>query len=238
MSVIKCADGDIKFHVYEGSIIESMPVINKKGYRAFSAFEIMLLKVNAPYLDLQFNNFLNSHYLDTISSVIYHPDGRIKFVRESKSILSLNNKTPLTSTGAIRLAVKGTTTENIEFSSYPDEDRGVQLVFSRDEIEKYANVTQGYSESMRNLMLRAIALDNGVILEDFIDSYISRMDFSPIAISTKIPKYQIEKIITFNPTHEITAIDATLGFFNSEHSRLLCSYNSFDIDNLKTKKKK
>ncbi len=219
---------NFSFPVYKGSLLENMPKIRKNGHRVFSAIEIMMLKVLAKDFNLEFAQYLKENSFLTSSSVIYRQNGDIKFVRVSKSIESLCEKTPLTRDGAIILGQANTSTENISYDSYPDEEKGVNYAFNRIEVATGLYNFGSYMHAMQNKLLNSIVMNNSQLLEEYLDQYITSQNrnLSSIALMFRsLPEQDIERVIRFNScNNEKIAIDGTIGL-NKNNSLILCSHN-------------
>lgn len=219
---------NFSFPVYKGSLLENMSKIRKNGHRVFSAIEIMMLKVLAKDFNLDFANYLTENSFLTSSSVIYRPNGEIKFVRVSKSIETLCEKTPLTKDGAIILGQSQTPTQEITYDSYPDEERGVNYSFNRIEVGTGLYNFESYMHAMQNKLLNSIVMNNSELLEEYLDEYIKSQNrnLSSIALMFRsLPEQDIERVIRFNScNNKKVSIDGTIGV-NKNNSLILCSHN-------------
>ena len=86
---------DLRF--YSGEISTQMPKLIESGQIPLSSKDIIELKItawNSPYL-AELDKYFGENYTNGADGVMYHPDGRIKFVSNSQNITNINRESHL-----------------------------------------------------------------------------------------------------------------------------------------------
>ena len=212
-----------KFPVFEGRTIDQMstllqrvPNISKENYnRLTNLFGILGYKVELPSplkgassmafnMDLRNlasklkdNDLINQvyrNYLDSGDGIVYNTDGRIKIFLDSLNLKKLNplDKNNLAWSGALNLEKKDGV---IRFDELPDEANGIQLVFTRDEINKYIQMNNTPDTVCENKILLALARGNEERLETHAENVAQltrRSNVMNLHISVS-PEFQAER---------------------------------------------
>lgn len=192
-----------------GMYVDLMQDLIQSGYEPMSGVHIMKQRVKLASIN---KGLYIGRDIDGASSIIYHPDGRIKIITNSKTILSITNHSPLRYEGSLRLE-EGTfeKTEGYEFSK---EDRS-----------KYTNQYFLRNKIVENPILLALAKENKTLVKEYVKTFCSLKEKCEISINSDYPRFEIERLWTFNLNGSIL-VD---GSNHRKHGGLEFSYGSLAL---------
>ncbi len=175
--------------VYNGRTIDTMPRLISQGYTPISLAQIMEQRV----LEWESENqklaqIWGNNYFDSGDSIIYHPDGRIKIVHDSKSLQSVNSATQLRWNGS--LVLPEGTFENTEGQE-----------FSREDVDKFTGKYLKQKEVLENPIWQAFARGNKELLKTYIEQVCSRIkhpSVMQINVSNEKPDFEAERLWHFD----------------------------------------
>jgi len=137
------------FKDFYGRNVDQMPKLIAEGRTPLSVVGLMEAR-------LKYGKDLPAwmdNYFDTGDGVLYHPDGRIKVVHDSKLVRELNLKSPLKG-GALVLG-----------DGVYDSIQGQE--FNREKLEKYVENPLSEKQAKSNPIWRALARDNQALLDEY-----------------------------------------------------------------------
>ena len=188
--------------VYNGRIIDQMPKLIVQGYTPITVAQIMEQRILAwQSLDFEieqrlkqkfFNPKLKNKELATVwgnnsfysgDSIIYHPDGRIKVVHDSKTLRCINDTSPLKLNGSLVLP-EGT------FETAEGQE------FSREDVDKFTGKYLKQKEVFENPIWQALARGDKELLKTYVGQVYSKNndpDLMKIHVSKEKSDFEAER---------------------------------------------
>lgn len=83
------------FEVYNGSIVKRMPKLISNGRVPANISQIMQRRLNLRNDETGVKSFYLSNHFNTSDAVLYHPDGRVKIVLDSKTLMEITPESEL-----------------------------------------------------------------------------------------------------------------------------------------------
>ena len=187
MDNVKFAKQDgsqISIPVYEGRTINQMPKLIEAGQTPMSVKDIMEQRVNAWNSDdKDLAEQWGTNYFDSGDGIMYHPDGRIKVVPNSKTLRNVNSNTPLKWYGSQVL-------QNETF----DNSDGIE--FTREQIGEFGNQYLRKEQVIKNPIWLALAQDDKKLLNEYVGQVYSRIydtKLMKVWISEEKPDFEAER---------------------------------------------
>jgi len=192
-----------------GMYVDLMQDLTQSGYEPMSGVQIMEQRIKLASIDKE---LYVGRDIDGASSIIYHPDGRIKIVTSSKTILSITKTSPLRYKGSLALE-EGTF------------DKTEGYAFSKEERTKYTDEYMPRHKIMQNPLLHALAKEDKSLVKEYVKTFCDLEDSCNISIIRDYPQFEIERLWTFNLNGN-TIVD---GSNYSDHGGLEFSYGSLAL---------
>ncbi len=149
--------------VFNRRIIDKMPQILAQAYIPISIKEIMEQRVIAwASNNIELAEQWGKNYFDSGDSIMYHRDGRIKFVPDSQTLLSVNKNTKLRWCGAQVLSER-------DFNNADGE------IFSKEEVNKFTNQYLNPEKVLENPIWLAFARGDKILLKEYVNQVSSRI---------------------------------------------------------------
>ncbi len=143
---------------FEGRNVDKMPKLIAKGLTPMSVSGLMQRRLQAQHGSEAVRNSLMNNYFDTGDGIVYHPDGRIKLVRDAQPLREMNAQSELRNRA---LALPDGMYEKLEGQE-----------FTRKDIQKYVGDTVGDTisskEAKSNPLWQTLARDPK-LLNEYVD---------------------------------------------------------------------
>lgn len=201
--------------VYEGRIIYQMPKIIKANQTPLSIKEIIEQRVNS----LRPNEWTTlaykwcSHYFDSRDSIMYHPDGRVKIVTNSQTILSVNKDTPLKD-GGLQVLPDGT------FNKTEGD-----IEFTKEEIETFNYQNSKKQQYLEELMWMALVQNNKTLLDEYRNLIYLRPNKTNRQMEIYIPnvktEVEVEGILSIDGCSSSTLFVNNMGRGNKSNPNII-----------------
>lgn len=222
MKYIQKNGNKVNVPMFMGRIIDNMTKIRDINYELISVRKIaeQTLRANE-FAYMKILEKLENNFYDTSDSTMYHPDGRVKIVLDSKNIYNLNSESKIKYNGSLILPSNSfQNTEGFEFS--------------KDDVNKYCEIYLTKKQVLENPFWLALFNEDKHLLKEFRDYVFSEDKYSPkmrIYINKSRPRVQTERLWCLNGLEGNCVIDCdTYGVLNSKSARLIGLPK--DIENL------
>jgi len=156
-SVSKCP-------IYTDGIVSLISKLSKQNYKPISTYDIIEQRIKFPLIDKSdlscrwWTNWFNSG-----DSIRFHPDGRIKIVYDSQTLININPKSSLDKQGALILP-------------YGTFDKFEGVEFSEKEVEKFNDKSFMFDEIYKNQFWLSLVKEDKSLLKEYIWQMCSRIE--------------------------------------------------------------
>lgn len=198
-----------------GMYVDLMQDLIQSKYELMSGVQIMEQRVKLASRELYVGR-----NIEGASSIIYHPDGRIKIITNSKTILGITKTSPLRYKGS--LALEEGTFEKTEGYEFSKEER---IKYTEEYVPRY--------KIMQNPILHALAKEDKSLVKEYVKTFCDLEKECQISINMDSSKFEIERLFTFNLNGNII-VD---GSNYRDHGGLEFSYGSLAMIPSKLKSK-
>lgn len=213
MKYIQKNGNKVNVPIFRGKIIDNMSKIRNLNYDLISVRKIAEQTLRANEFGyMKILEKLENNFYDTCDSTIYHPDGRVKIVLNSKNIYNLNNESKIKYDGSLILPSNSfQNTEGFEFS--------------KDDVNKYCEIDLTKKQILENPFWMALFNEDKHLLKEFRDYVFSEDKYSPkmrIYINKSRPRVQTERLWCLNGLDGNCVIDCdSYGVLNSNNAKLI-----------------
>jgi hypothetical protein len=201
--------------MYKGMMKYTLPQMLKEGYEPLSVARAMDLRNDicdfVPKDELSnVNASMSKHFgtnmakllytlfhsdIPTADSVLFHPDGRVKFSWESDNFKNMKEDAQFYF-GMLNLEKNS----NLKrFDDFPERKNGLQLCFSREDVKKYTGISSRFvPDFAENPLLLALARGDEERCSRYVRNIFSvnkNPDVLQFVFPEKNPKYECENSI-------------------------------------------